>query len=169
MSEKVLSYIFLQIQLTSADVFVLEVPEHPESDRASRKSHDDDADDGVHDEAGEEAEEKGDDEGEHQRDDAHLDDLWSTVLQVSHQLLEKVLRTTVAEKLTSHIGILCDNVWDAPREEVFAEKEEDMRRNLASRRKRREHEENLMREDLMRKPTSHQGTLRHSACRLLHR
>ena len=117
-----MSYIFLQIQLTSADVFVLEVPEHPESDRASRKSHDDDTDDGVHDEPGEEAEEKGDDEGEDQRDDAHLDDLWSTVLKVSHQLLEKVLRTTVAEKLTSHIGILCDNVWDTPREEVFAEK-----------------------------------------------
>ena len=151
-----MSYIFLQIQLTSADVFVLEVPEHPESDRASRKSHDDDTDDGVHDEAGEETEEKGDDEGEDQRDDAHLDDLWSTVLKVSHQLLEKVLRPTVAEKLPSHIGILCDNVWDAPREEVFAEKEEDMRRNL-------------VREDLMRKPTSHQGTLRHSACRLLPR
>ena len=117
-----MSYIFLQIQLTSADVFVLEVPEHPESDGAPRKSHDDDTDDGVHDEAGEEAEEKGDDEGEDERHDAHLDDLWSTVLKVSHQLLEKVLRPTVAEKLPSHIGILCDNVWDTPREEVFAEK-----------------------------------------------
>ena len=44
-----MSYIFLQIRLTSADVFVLEIPEHPEGDGAPRKSHDDDTDDGVHD------------------------------------------------------------------------------------------------------------------------
>lgn len=114
--------LLLKTFLTSTDVFVLEVPEHPECDCAAHKSNNEDTDNGIDDEACEKAEQEGDDEGEDERHDAHLSKLRPTVLQIPHQLLKKALRPATAEETPNHICLVRNCIGNTPREKVFAGK-----------------------------------------------
>ena len=115
------SHLLLKTFLTSTNVFVLEVPEHPECDCAAHKSNNEDTDDGIDDETGQKAEEEGDDEREDERHDAHLSELRPAVLQVPHKLLQKALCSTAAEQTSNHICLVRNGIGYTPGEKVFAE------------------------------------------------